>query len=292
MSSTLDYQEMEALARRGRWLAISTVARSGAGHVGGPISAMDIMIALFFRVMKIRPEEPKWPDRDRFILSKGHSSIGQYVVMALRGYLPVEELKTFDKGRSRLQGHPDVTKLPGLETSTGSLGQGLSVGLGFALGGRLRGQKFHTFVIIGDGELQEGMIWEALHVAPRYKLGNLTAILDWNGLQQFGWLVSPGEQNRVDLRDPWSGIDLKTIFEKLGWRVLEIDGHDYAQIVPALESAKNFGESDQPTMIVAHTIKGKGVQVTEGKYEWHSKVATKGELSVVAAELGIEEVVA
>jgi transketolase len=292
MSSQTDYQELEGLARKGRWLAISTVARSGAGHVGGPFSAMDIMIALYFRVMKIRPEEPSWSERDRFILSKGHSSIGQYVVMALRGYLPIEELKTFDKGGSRLQGHPDVTKLPGLEASTGSLGQGLSVGLGFALGARMRGHKFHTFVMIGDGELQEGMIWEALHVAPRYKLGNLTAILDWNGLQQFGWSLSPGEKHRGDRRDPWSGIDLKTIFEKLGWRVLEIDGHDYAQIVPALESAKNFGESDQPTMIVAHTIKGKGVQITEGKYEWHSKVATKGELSVVAAELGIEEVVA
>src|ERR1700760_5155 len=292
MSAHKDYQELEALARRGRWLAISTVARSGAGHVGGPFSAMDIMIALYFRVMKIRPEEPKWPDRDRFILSKGHSSIGQYVVMALRGYLPIEELKTFDKGRSRLQGHPDVTRLPGLETSTGSLGQGLSVGLGFALGARMRGHKFHTFVMIGDGELQEGMIWEALHVAPRYKLGNLTAILDWNGLQQFGWLLSPGEKHRGDRRGPWAGINLKTIFENLGWRVLEIDGHDYSEIVPALEAAKNFGDSDQPTMIVAHTVKGKGVQVTEGKYEWHSKVATKGELSVVAAELGIEEVVA
>jgi transketolase len=292
MSSQTDYQELEGLARKGRWLAISTVARSGAGHVGGPFSAMDIMIALYFRVMKVRPEEPGWPERDRFILSKGHSSIGQYVVMALRGFLPIEELKTFDKGGSRLQGHPDVTKLPGLETSTGSLGQGLSVGLGIALGARMRGHKFQTFVMIGDGELQEGMIWEALHVAPRYKLGNLTAILDWNGLQQFGWLLSSGEEHRGDRRDPWAGIDLKTIFEKLGWRVLEINGHDYTQIVPALEAAKSFGDSDQPTMIVAHTIKGKGVRVTEGKYEWHSKVATKDELNVVAAELGIEEVVA
>jgi transketolase len=135
MSVKTDYKEMEELGQRGRWLVISTVAGSGAGHVGGPLSAMDIMIALYFRVMNVRPQEPQWPERDRFILSKGHSAIGQYTVMALRGYLPVEELKTFDKGRSRLQGHPDVTKLPGLETSTGSLGQGLSVGLGFALGG-------------------------------------------------------------------------------------------------------------------------------------------------------------
>ena len=292
MSTKTEYQELEELAKRGRWLVISTVARSGAGHVGGPFSAMDLLIALYFRVMKVRPQDPQWAERDRFILSKGHSSIGQYTVMALRGYLPVEELKTFDKGGSRLQGHPDITKLPGLETSTGSLGQGLSVGLGFALGCRLRGQKFHTFVMIGDGELQEGMIWEALHVAPRYKLGNLTAILDWNGLQQFGWLLAAGEEHRGDRRDPWAHIDLKTIFEKLGWRVLEINGHDYAEIVPALEAAKDFGDSDQPTMIVAHTIKGKGLQLTEGKFEWHSKVATKEELQIVAAELGMEEAVA
>jgi transketolase len=209
--------------------------------------------------------------------------------MALRGFLPLEELKTFDKGGSRLQGHPDVTRLPGLDTSTGSLGQGLSVGLGFALGARMRGQKFHTFVMLGDGELQEGMVWEALHIAPRYKLGNLTAILDWNGLQQFGWVLAINEQHRGDRRDPWSGIDLRGIFEKLGWRCLEIDGHDFSQIVPALKNAKASGDSDQPTMIIAHTIKGKGVHFTEGKHEWHSKVATKEELKIVAAELGIVE---
>ena len=286
---TDDYKELEALARKGRWLAISTVAGSGAGHVGGPFSAMDIMVALYFRVMKIKPEEPKCPERDRFILSKGHSSIGQYAVMALRGFLPIEELKTFDKGGSRLQGHPDVTRLPGLETSTGSLGQGLSVGLGMALGARMRGQKFQTFVMIGDGELQEGMIWEALHIAPRYKLGNLTAILDWNGLQQFGWVLAINEPHRGDRRDPWSGIDLRGIFEKLGWRCIEIDGHDFSQIVPALESVKASGGSDQPTMIIAHTVKGKGVHFTEGKHEWHSKVATKEELTIVAEQLGIAE---
>jgi transketolase len=252
---------------------------------------MDMLIALYFRVMNVKPEEPRWSDRDRFVLSKGHSSIGQYVVMALRGFLPVEELKTFDKGGSRLQGHPDVTKLPGLDTSTGSLGQGLSVGLGFALGARMRGQKFHTFVMLGDGELQEGMVWEALHVAPRYKLGNLTAILDWNGLQQFGWVLAINEQHRGDRRDPWAGIDLRGIFEKLGWRCIEINGHDFSQIIPALESAKAAGDSEQPTMIVAHTIKGKGVHFTEGKHEWHSKIATKEELEVIAKELNIEEAI-
>ncbi len=284
-----DNSELEGLARQGRWLAISTVAKSGAGHVGGPFSAMDILIALFFRALRIDPQNPKWAARDRFILSKGHSSIGLYVVMALRGYFPIEELKTFDKGNSRLQGHPDVTKLPGLDTSTGSLGQGLSVGLGMALGSRLRGEKFHTFVMIGDGELQEGMTWEALHIAPRYKLGNLTAILDWNGLQQFGWVLAINEEHRGDRKDPWSGIDLRGIFERLGWRCLEIDGHDFSQILPALQSVKASGDSDQPTMIIAHTIKGKGVSFTEGKHEWHSKVASKEELKLIAAELGIEE---
>ena len=292
MSNNSDYKELEALARKGRWLAISTVEGSGAGHVGGPFSAMDLLIALYFRVMDINPEDPGWEDRDRFILSKGHSSIGQYAVMALRGYLPIEELKTFDKGNSRLQGHPDVTKLPGIDTSTGSLGQGLSVGLGFALGARLRGKKFHTFVVLGDGELQEGMVWEALHIAPRYKLGNLTAILDWNGLQQFGCVLAVNEQHRGDRRDPWGGVDLRGIFEKLGWRCIEINGHDFSQIVPALQSVKASGESDQPTMIIAHTIKGKGVHFTEGKHEWHSKVATKDELRIIAKELGIEETIA
>jgi transketolase len=289
---SVEYSDLERLAQRGRWLVISTVARSGAGHVGGPLSAMDLLIALYFRVMKVRPEEPNWAERDRFILSKGHSAIGLYTVLALRGYLPVEELKTFDKERSRLQGHPDVTKLPGLETSTGSLGQGLSVGLGFALGARLRREKFHTFVMIGDGELQEGMIWEGVHVAPRYKLGNLIAILDWNGLQQFGWPLGPGETNRGDKRDPWAGVDLKGIFERFGWRVLETDGHDFQKMIPTLEAAKSYRDSDKPTMILAHTIKGKGVSLTEGKFEWHSKIATKEELKQVAEELGIEEVIA
>src|SRR4030088_1976100 len=289
MTESADFSELTLLARRGRWHVLQTVSASGAGHVGGPMSAMDLLIALFFRVMAVRPEEPQWPDRDRFILSKGHSAIGLYTAMALRGFFPVEELKTFDKGNYRLQGHPDMTKLPGVETSTGSLGMGLSVGLGFAIGAQRKGLGFQTFVLIGDGELQEGMIWEALHVAPRYQVANLTAILDWNGLQQFGWVLAVNEQHRGDRRDPWSGIDLRGVFEKLGWRCLEITGHDFLQIIPALESAKASGDSDQPTMIIAHTIKGKGVHFTEGKHEWHSKVATKEELKIVAAELGIVE---
>jgi transketolase len=281
--------ELEALARRARWLVLNTVAGSGAGHIGGPLSAMEVLIALYFRVMNVRPQEPGWPERDRFILSKGHSAIGLYTVLALRGFLPVEELSTFDKENSRLQGHPDMTKLPGLDASTGSLGQGLSVGVGVALGARLRQLHFHTFVMIGDGELQEGMIWEAAHIAPRYRLGNLTAILDWNGLQQFGWPLGVGERGRGDKRDPWAGIDLKGIFERLGWRVLETDGHHYDEIIPTLEEAKRWGESDRPSLVIAHTIKGKGLRLTEGKFEWHSKVPTQAQLREVAAEIGIVE---
>src|SRR3989337_261961 len=148
--------DLEPLARRGRWLVISTVAGSGGGHVGGPLSAMDMLVALFFRVLRVRPDEPGWPERDRFILSKGHSSIGLYAAMALRGYFPLEELLTFDAAHSRLQGHPDMTRLPGLDMSTGSLGMGLSAGLGMALGARLTGRSCRTYVLVGDGEVQEG----------------------------------------------------------------------------------------------------------------------------------------
>jgi transketolase len=284
-----DYSELEELSRRGRWLVLSTVAGSGAGHVGGPMSAMDLLISLFFRGMDIRPEEPSWPERDRFILSKGHAAIGLYTVMALRGFFPVEELKTFDKGNSRLQGHPDVTKLPGLETSTGSLGMGLSVGIGFALAAQKKKQRFHSFVMIGDGELQEGMIWEGLHLAPRYQLGNLTAILDWNGLQQFGWLKHQDGDGRGDRLDPWNNVDLAAIFAHLGWRVVQIDGHRFDEILPAIQQSKAQPLHGPPTMIMARTLKGKGLSFTEGKFEWHSKVANQDELDLARRELEIVE---
>lgn len=290
MTDSADFSELTSLARQGRWHVLQTVSASGAGHVGGPMSAMDLLIALFFRVMAVRPDEPQWPDRDRFILSKGHAAIGLYTAMALRGFFPVEELKTFDKGNSRLQGHPDMTKLPGLETSTGSLGMGLSVGLGFAIGAQRQGLNFQTFVMIGDGEMQEGMIWEALHVAPRYQVANLTAILDWNGLQQFGWLHEPGATGRGDRRDPWYRVDLPVVLRGLGWRVVEINGHDFAEIIPALQASKTRGRIGQPTIILAHTVKGKGLSFTEGKFEWHAKVAGSNELEIARRELQIEEV--
>jgi transketolase len=280
-----EHAELEALARRGRLHVIETVAHSGAGHVGGPLSAMDLLVALYFRVLRIRPDEPEWAERDRFILSKGHSSLGLYAVMALRGYFPVEELQTFDSGGSRLQGHPDMLLLPGLDASTGSLGQGLAIGLGIALGTRRRGLPSHTFVMLGDGEIQEGQVWETVHVAPRYGAGNLTAIVDRNGLQQYGWELEPGEEHRGNRRDPWAGIDLRGAFESFGWKVIEIDGHDFGQILGACDEIRAGSAGTIPTAILARTVKGRGLSFTEGRSEWHARVATAGEKDAARLEL-------
>ena len=281
--------DLGSLARRGRLLVVESVAHSGAGHIGGPLSAMDLLIALYFRVLRIRPDEPDWQDRDRFILSKGHSAIGLYVAMALRGYFPVEELATFDSADTRLQGHPDMTRLPGLDASTGSLGQGLAVGLGIALGARMRGLDFHTFVMLGDGETQEGMVWESVMVAARYGLGGLTAIIDCNSLQQYGWPLEPGQESSGDRRDPLAGTRLRAALEAFGWRVLEIDGHDFEAIVAACADARASGSSRQPTAILARTVKGRGLSFTEGRHEWHAKVPTADDVATARIELGFAE---
>ena len=210
--------------------------------------------------------------------------------MAMRGYFPVEELLTFDTGGSRLQGHPDMLALPGLDASTGSLGQGLAIGLGMAMGTRRRGLPGHTFVMLGDGELQEGQVWETIHVAPRYGAGNLTAILDWNGMQQYGWPLDEGEEHRGNRRDPWAGINLRGAFEAFGWRVLEIDGHDFGADpgAPATTCAPTSA-GEVPTVILAHTIKGRGISFTEGRSEWHARPATADEAAAARAELAWED---
>ena len=284
--------DLPHLAQQARWEVIRTVTNSKAGHIGGPLSMMDLLISLYFRELNIRPQEPHWPDRDRFILSKGHAAIGLYAVLALRGFLPIDELATFDKGDSRLQGHPDVTRLPGLDASTGSLGQGLSVGVGMALGAQLGARDFHTWVLLGDGEIQEGMVWEAVQVASRYRLSNLTAIVDRNGLQQFG-LPSSTETtgtDRGDRRDPWFGVDLAAVFQAFGWRVLEIDGHDYAQIGNAYRLARAGDVTARPTVIIAHTVKGKGLSLAEGVHTWHSIVPSAEDFEKARQELDPEEI--
>ncbi|HEX5498051.1 MAG TPA: transketolase, partial [Thermomicrobiales bacterium] len=226
---------------------------------------------------RIDPANPRWPDRDRLILSKGHSSIALYTVLALRGFFPVDELQTFDALNSRLQGHPDMNVLPGLDMSTGSLGQGLSPGVGMALGARLRDQDFHTWVILGDGELQEGQIWEAAFTGARYGLANLTAIVDYNGLPQFGWPDRSGLTRAVPIDDPAAK------FRAFGWHAIECDGHDHAAIRQAFDAA--LAHAGQPTCIVAHTAKGKGISFTEGDYLWHAKVPTPADLETADAEL-------
>jgi transketolase len=277
--------ELEAIARRGRLLLVDTVAGARAGHLGGPLSAMDMLVALYFEVLRIDPGRPDWPERDRFVLSKGHSGVGLYTVLAMRGYFPESELTTFDTGDSRLQSHPDMRLTPGIDASVGSLGQGFSLALGIAMGLRRRGNPAHVFAMLGDGEMQEGQVWEAVHVAPRYGAGNLTAILDWNGMQQHGWRLEEGEVHRGSRRDPWAGVDLRTVLAAFGWRVLEIDGHDIAQVVAACEDARSTGAGSTPTMILAHTQKGRGISFTEGRAEWHARLLAADDHATARAEL-------
>jgi len=267
-----------------RRLILKSVQKAGAGHIGGPLSATDILVALYFDVLRVDPARPDWEDRDRFILSKGHSSIALYAVLALRGYFPVEELATFDAINSRLQGHPDMTKLPGLDMSSGSLGVGISPGVGMALGARLKGKDFRTWVMLGDGEIQEGQVWEAAFVAARYQLDNLAAILDYNRLQQYGYsaeVAANTRRPRVSIEDPAAK------FAAFGWKTLEIDGHDMEQILAACAEARTI--RGRPTIVVANTVKGKGVSFMENDYNWHAKVPSSAELDAALAELNAAE---
>ena len=289
MEGVRQHDELARLARLVRWHIVNTVAQSKAGHIGGPLSMTDLLVALYFRQLRIDPRNPRDAGRDRFVLSKGHSAIGLYSVLALRGFFPVEELATFDHGDSRLQGHPDMKLTPGVDVSTGSLGQGLSAGVGIALGAKKLGADYRTWVMIGDGELQEGMVWEAFNSASRYGLSNLVAIIDLNGLQQFGWPAVPG-RDRFDRSDPWAHVDLRAILAGFGWNVLEVDGHDFEDILGAYAAAEsNARTSDRPTVILAHTAKGQGVSFTHGTYKWHNGVATAEQLEIAHRELAIEE---
>jgi transketolase len=272
---------LEQSAQEARRWIVRAVNHAKAGHLGGPLSATDILVALYFDLMRVDPARPDWEDRDRFILSKGHSSIALYTVLALRGFFPTEELLTFDHIDSRLQGHPDMTKTPGVDMASGSLGQGLSPALGMALGARLLDKDFHTWCMLGDGEIQEGQIWEAAFVADKYKVDNLTAILDYNKLQQFGWLKSRDAGLRVphvsttEVAEKWSAF---------GWHVVECDGHKMTDVLETLRAAKEH--KGQPTIVIAHTVKGKGVSYMENDYNWHSKPMTQADFETAMADLG------
>jgi len=276
-SLSTDLAELKELSVGARQLILETVHTAGAGHIGGPLSVTDILVNLYFNRLRIDPDSPRDPGRDRCILSKGHSSIALYSVLALRGYMPVEELATFDAIDSRLQGHPDMSALPGLDMSTGSLGQGLSPGLGMALGGRLGNRDFRTWVILGDGEIQEGQIWEAAFVASRYRLSNLTAILDYNRLPQFGWPDSSGFTRNEPIGDPGAK------FAAFGWNIVETDGHDHQALTEAFDRVEQH--TGGPTIVIAHTVKGKGVSFMENDFNWHATPPNADQLAEAVAEL-------
>lgn len=268
-------KKLEKLAVNTRKLIISTVYNAKAGHVGGPLSATDILTALYNHVMNIDPTNPKWKDRDRFVLSKGHSAIGLYSVLALRGYFDKEEMNTFDQLHSRLQAHPDMLKLPGLDMSTGSLGQGISTAVGMALAAKLKNKSFTTYCMLGDGESQEGQVWEAADVAAKYNLDNLIVILDNNKLQQYGWGSGNNRKKPMeDLEEKWRAF---------GWQVFTIDGHSMVEIIEACEQANN--KNGKPKLIIANTIKGKGVSFMENSYLWHSNVPNNEEYQLAISEL-------
>jgi transketolase len=258
-------------ARQIRRHVVRTVHAVGGGHLGGSLSAADILSALYFHQLRIEPDRPDWPERDRFILSKGHSALGLYATLAERGFFPVAELATYGSLNSRLQGHPDMRKTPGVDMSTGSLGQGLSVGIGMALAARLRGAAYRTYVMLGDGESQEGQVWEAAMFAGAHRLHQLTAILDYNKLSQTGSseLLLPSDS----LPDRWRAF---------GWDVVEIDGHDLRQILEALSAV-----ADCPRLVLAHTVKGRGVSFMEGRPEWHSSPLTAEQAAAALAELAV-----
>jgi transketolase len=257
---------------RRRIIEMTTAA--GSGHPSSSFSCTEIIAALFFGgVLRYDPKRPDWPDRDRFILSKGHGVPALYAAMAEAGYFPVEELQTLRQLGSRLEGHPNMRALPGLEASTGSLGQGLSIGAGIALAGKLDQKEYHTFVVLGDGECDEGQVWEAAMAAHHYRLGNLTAIVDHNGYQQTGAVAT--------VMDPRPLADK---FRAFGWNAREIDGHNYDEVLPALREVRQ--PSALPTAIIARTKKGKGVSFVEADFGYHGKALTADEARRALEELG------
>lgn len=277
--SPADAASLRDTARRVRRWALEMVHHAGSGHVGGPLSVADIAVVLYFHELRIDPARPRWEDRDRLVFSKGHAATALYATLAERGYLPVEELFTFDAIDSRLQAHPDMTALPGLDMSTGSLGQGLSVGVGMALAARALERDWRTYVVLGDGETQEGQVWEASFVAARYGLDSLCAILDWNGFQQYGWHRPgrPDTERLAPIENPAGR------WESIGWRAIELDGHDVNALASGLAEAR--ATRGRPTVLVARTVKGRGVSFMEGDYRWHSKPVTDDDLARAIAEL-------
>ncbi|MDI6801587.1 MAG: transketolase [Thermodesulfovibrionales bacterium] len=272
VTQSRDIYFLKEQARAVRVEILRMLAQAGSGHTGGSLSSADIATALYFYKMRHRPDDPKWPERDRFVLSKGHAAPLLYTVLALTGYFDKSLLNTLRKIRSPLQGHPSSKMLPGIEVSTGSLGQGLSIANGMALGLKLDRNPARVYCLLGDGETQEGQVWEAAMTASHYFLDNLCAIVDLNELQIDGRCSDVMKIEPVP--DKWKAF---------GWHIFEIDGHDMEQIVDALDEAEKI--KGKPSVILARTIKGKGVSFFEGKVEYHGIVPTKEELELALKEL-------
>lgn len=251
---------------------LTEVYSASSGHPGGSLGSTEIFTYLYMKEMRINPGEPRWEDRDRFVLSKGHCAPGLYAALAVRGFFPEEDLTGFRSIDSYLQGHPSMKDVPGVDMSTGSLGQGISASVGMALAGKLDKKDYRVFALLGDGEIQEGQVWEAVMSAAHYKLDNLTAFLDHNGLQIDG--------NISDIMCPESVVEK---FKSFCWNVISIDGHDFNAIETAVEEAKKT--KGKPTMIVAETIKGKGVSYMEGQAGWHGMAPNEEQFNIAMKEL-------
>jgi len=263
---------LEEFAKRIRLGALEGVYSAGSGHPGGSLSIADILAYLYSQEMRIDPENPKWEDRDRFVLSKGHTAPAYYAALAVRGYFPTEELKTLRKIDSRLQGHPDMKHIPGVDMTTGSLGLGISAACGMALAGKIENKDYRVYTIVGDGESEEGQVWEAAMFASHYKLSNLCVILDWNGLQIDGPVAEVMNPTPHDKK-----------FEAFGFNVISIDGHDFDEIEKAFAAARAC--TDRPTAIIAKTVKGKGVSFMENQVGWHGKAPKEEEYNIAFGDL-------
>lgn len=259
-------------AAKARLLGVEMVYRAQSGHPGGSLSCMDVLTELYFRVMKVDPKDPKNPDRDRFVMSKGHCSPAVYPVLALRGFFPVENLKMFRSIDGHMSGHVEMKYNPGVDMSTGSLGQGVSAAVGMALAGKVAKKDYRVYAILGDGELAEGQVWEAMMSAAKYKLDNLCITVDVNGLQ------IDGPTAEVMPTEP---LDKK--FEAFGWHVVKVDGHNFDAIEDAFNEAKNV--KGQPTVLLAKTVKGKGVSYMENNAGWHGKAPNDEQFAQAKAEL-------
>ena len=271
MEAAQEVLRLKEIALNTRKVILEALAEAGSGHPGGSLSAVELLVTLYFHIMKYDPKNPRWEDRDRFFLSKGHAAPLLYAILAQAGYFPVEELMTLRKMGSRLQGHPNL-ELPGVEAPAGSEGIGLSLGVGTSLAAKLDRRGYRTFVLMGDGEQQEGEVWEAAMTASKYKLDNLTAVIDRNGIQQDGLTeqIMPLEP----LAAKWRAFN---------WNVIEVDGYDYLQLIEAFHLAE--GVKNRPTIIIAHTVKGKGISFMEWSPHYHGTAPSKEKMSDVLSEL-------